>query len=130
MRSSRRIGAVVSGFVALLAFAAGGCSSNSTSSEKASTQLRFGAKVARSGYWQEARFRFEHAVALDPGNARTHNDLAVALEALGEFGAAFDEYKKALSLASGDASIKKNYTKFAEFYTAYTKRIGKVTPAP
>ena len=112
-----------------LLIAACGCSSSSTP-QKASTQLRFGAKVARLGYWQEARFRFEHAVALDPGNARAHNDLAVALEAVGEFGAAFDEYKKAVSLAGNDSSIRQNYTKFAEFYSAYTKRVGKVNPAP
>ena len=112
-----------------LLIAACGCSS-STTPQKASTQLRFGAKVARLGYWQEARFRFEHAVALDPGNARAHNDLAVALEAVGEFGAAFDEYKKAVSLAGSDSSIRQNYTKFAEFYSAYTKRVGKVNPAP
>lgn len=72
----------------------------------------------------------QHAVALDPNDARAHNDLAIALEAIGEFGAAFDEYKKALSLAGNDKSIKQNYTKFAEFYTAYTKRVGKVNPAP
>lgn len=114
---------------AALLVAACGCTSPSAT-QKASQQLRFGAKVARIGYWQEARFRFEHAVALDPGNARAHNDLAVALEAVGEFGAAFEEYKKAVSLAGSDTSIRQNYTKFAEFYSAYTKRVGKVSPAP
>ncbi len=126
MRSRHWIGALG----AALWVAACGCASPQTATQKASRQLRFGARVARMGYWQEARFRFEHAVALDPNDARTHNDLAVALEAIGEFGAAFDEYKKALSLAGNDKSIKQNYTKFAEFYTAYTKRVGKVNPAP
>ena len=126
MRSKRGVGAIAAAFLA----AACGCSSSQTPTQKASTQLRFGAKVAREGYWQEARFRFEHAVALDPNNARAHNDFAVALEAVGEFGAAFDEYKKAVSLAGNDTSIRQNYTKFAEFYSAYTKRVGKVTPAP
>lgn len=126
MRSLQRLEALGA---ALLVMACG-CASSKTPADNASRQLKFGAKVARLGYWQEARFRFEHAVALDPNNARTHNDLAIALEAVGEFGAAFDEYKKALSLAGNDKSIKQNYTKFAEFYTAYTKRVGKVNPAP
>ena len=33
-------------------------------------------------------------------------------------------------LAGNDAAIKQNYAKFAEFYSAYTKRVGKVIPAP
>ena len=126
MRSEHGVGMMA----ATLLVAACGCSSPRTADQQASTQLRFGAKVARLGYWQEARFRFQHAVALDPGSARAHNDLAVSLEALGEFGAAFEEYKKAVSLAGNDSSIRQNYTKFAEFYSAYTKRVGKVTPAP
>ncbi len=125
MRSRHWIGVLG----AALWVASCGCATQTTP-QKASQQLRFGAKVARLGYWQEARFRFEHAVALDPGNARAHNDLAVALEAVGEFGAAFEEYKKAVSLAGSDTSIRQNYTKFAEFYSAYTKRVGKVSPAP
>ena len=43
-------------------------------------QVAFGLKVAEKGLWQEARFRFERAVELDPGNAAALNDLAVALE--------------------------------------------------
>ncbi|MGH9441345.1 MAG: tetratricopeptide repeat protein [Thermoanaerobaculia bacterium] len=125
MPSNSRFEALLAAFL----FAACGCSS-STAPQKASAQLRFGARVARQGYWQEARFRFQQAVALDPGNPHAHNDLAVALEAVGEFGAAFDEYKKAVSLAGADKAIHQNYTKFAEFYSAYTKRIGKVNSAP
>ena len=59
-----------------------------------------------------------------------HNNLAVAMEAGGDFAGAFDEYKKAVALDSADKSIHQNYTRFAEFYTAYTRKVGKVSPAP
>ena len=48
-------------------------------------ELGFGIEVARKGLWQEARFRFERAVRLDPSNAQALNDLAIALEQQGEF---------------------------------------------
>ena len=51
----------------------------------ASRQLSFGLMVAQKGLWQEARFRFERALALDPKNAAALNDLAVSLEQTGEF---------------------------------------------
>jgi Tfp pilus assembly protein PilF len=126
MRSGRGIGALAAAILVV----ACGCASSPSASKQASAQLKFGTRVARLGYWQEARFRFEHAVAFDPGNARAHNNLAVALEAVAEFGAAFDEYKKAVSLDAKDRPIQQNYTRFAEFYSAYTKRVGKVSPAP
>ena len=43
-------------------------------------QVAFGLKVAQKGLWQEARFRFERAVQLDPDNASALNNLAIALE--------------------------------------------------
>jgi Flp pilus assembly protein TadD len=107
-----------------------GCASARTKEPSPEKELRYGARMARLGFWREARFRFEKVVARDPNNARAHNDLAVALEANGEFPAAFEEYKKAVSLDSADKSIRQNYTRFAEFYTAYTKKVGKVSSAP
>jgi len=114
----------------VLALAAGGCAASRSPSARASSELRFGAHVARRDYWREARFRFEAAIRLDPNNARAHNDLAVALEALGDFSAAFDEYKKAITLAPDSRPIRENYSAFAKFYTAYTKTTGKVPSAP
>lgn len=111
----------------LLAAAACGSARREPTPEQ---ELRYGARMGRQGYWREARFRFERVVAREPGNARAHNNLAVALEAGGEFAAAFDEYKKAVALDSADKSIHQNYTRFAEFYSAYTKKVGKVSPAP
>lgn len=115
---------------AALAFGAvlilSGCTSYSRP-EKAATQISFGSDVARKGLWREAAFRFERAVAKEPNNARAHNNLAVALEAGGEFARALAEYKRALELDSGDTYIRRNYARFAEFYTSYTRTTGKAT---
>ena len=87
----------------------------------------FGSAVARRGLWREAAFRFEKAVEKEPSNARAHNNLAVALEASGEFARALAEYKKALELDPNDSYIRRNYARFAEFYTSYTRTTGKAT---
>jgi Tfp pilus assembly protein PilF len=116
--------------VAAILILASGCSSAPTPASLASRELKFGARVARKGLWSEARFRFEEAARLAPGDARAHNNLALSQEALGNYAAAFDEYKKALELAPTDREIQKNYQHFAEFYTAYTRTLGKVTNAP
>jgi len=116
--------------IALVATLAATAACASRASEPSvSREMRFGARMGRLGYWREARFRFARVVARDPNNARAHNNLAVALEADGDFSGAFDEYKKAVTLDAADKSIHQNYTRFAEFYTAYTKKVGKVSPA-
>ena len=108
---------------------AAGCSSYSRT-DKAQTQISFGTSVARRGLWREAAFRFERAVQQEPNNARAHNNLAVALEAEGEFSRALAEYKRALELDAGDSYIRRNYARFAEFYTSYTRTTGKATGGP
>ena len=70
--------------------------------------------VAQKGLWQEARFRFERALALDPKNAAALNDLAVALEQMGEFDKAREAYEKALALKPGDMYIQQNFDLFRE----------------
>ena len=115
----RPIALVLAGFVATA-----GCAHYSKT-EKAASQLAFGTEVARKGLWREASFRFEQAVAKEPGNARAHNNLAVALEASGEYARALAEYKRALELDAKDQYIRRNYARFAEFYTSYTRTTGK-----
>lgn len=114
--------------VAALLVASGCASYNQT--ERAKSQIAFGSEVARKGLWREAAFRFEQAIAREPGNARAHNNLAVALEATGEFARALSEYKKALELNTNDSYIRRNYARFAEFYTSYTRTTGKAAGAP
>jgi Flp pilus assembly protein TadD len=77
-------------------------------------EIAFGIEVARRGLWNEARFRFERAVALDPTSAEAHNDLAVALEQQGEFARAREAFEKALKLAPGSVYIQQNYDLFRE----------------
>jgi len=115
--------AVLTGFLLL---AAAGCASYSHT-DSAASQIAFGANVARQGLWREAAFRFEQAIAREPNNARAHNNLAVALEATGEYARALAEYKKALDLDPKDTHIRRNYARFAEFYTSYTRTTGKAT---
>jgi Tfp pilus assembly protein PilF len=117
------------GLVIAVFLFASGCTSYSNT-EKAKSQIAFGARVARQGLWREAAFRFEQAIARDPNNARAHNNLAVALEASGEFARALVEYKKALDLAPNDNYVRRNYARFAEFYTSYTRTTGKAAVAP
>ncbi len=108
---------------------AGACTSYSHP-DRASTQIAFGTAVAKRGLWREAAFRFEQAATDAPNDARAHNNLAVALEANGDFARALAEYKKALELAPNDSYIRRNYARFAEFYTAYTRTAGKASGAP
>ena len=116
--------------LALLAGVLATACSSYSSTERPSSQIAFGAEVAKKGLWREAAFRFEQALTRDPGNARAHNNLAVALEATGDFARALQEYKKALDLSPNDNYIRRNYARFAEFYTSYTRTTGKAAGAP
>jgi len=108
---------------------AGGCTSYNHP-ERAETQMKFGTDVAKKGLWREAAFRYEQAITKAPDNAHAHNNLAVALEANGDFARALAEYKKALELDPNNNYIRRNYARFAEFYTSYSKTTGKAAGVP
>ncbi len=80
----------------------------------AGDEVRFGIEVARKGLWQEARFRFERALQLDPQSANAYNNLGVALEQQGDFARARQAYEKALELSPGSLYIQQNYDLFRE----------------
>ncbi len=116
-------------FLLAALFAVSGCGSTSRP-ESAEAQLSFGSQVAKKGLWREAAFRFQQVISKEPNNARAHNNLAVALEASGDYAGALTEYKKALELDPNDSYIRRNYARFAEFYTSYTRTTGKAASAP
>jgi tetratricopeptide (TPR) repeat protein len=87
----------------------------SPAAEKASVQeVKFGIEVAQKGMWREALFRFQKAVEIDPQNPSALNDLAVALEQVGEFQEARENYERALELKPDDLYIQQNYDLFRE----------------
>jgi Flp pilus assembly protein TadD len=82
-------------------------------------QIAFGIEMARRGLWSEALFRFQRAEKMDPRDPAVLNNMAVAYEALGLFEEALTYYRKALEVDSGNADLKRNYARFAEFYQVF-----------
>jgi Tfp pilus assembly protein PilF len=112
LRSSVAIALLVATFAA-------GCSS---SRGPADSQEKFGVRMARMNLWREALFRFRRAVEMDPSNAMAHNNLAVALEANGDFENAAKQYREAMRLDKSNPFIQKNYSRFVEFTSRNRKR--------
>lgn len=92
---------------------------------QAREQLEFGIKVAQNGLWNEALYRWEKAVELDPTYAAAWNDLAVAYEHAGRFDDAKKAYDKALQLDPKNLMIKQNYDLFKEINDRTKRRTGK-----
>ena len=99
-----------------------GCSSAGTDTTRSETQRQFGVRMAKMNLWREAMFRFRRAVEIEPADAMAHNNLAVALEANGDFDAALKEYREALRLDRSNQYIQKNYSRFVEFTQKGKKR--------
>lgn len=113
--------------VAVFIVAAVGCRSGADLS-KPETQKDFGVRMARMNLWREAMFRFKRAVEINPSDAMARNNLAVALEAIGDFDGAAREYREALRLDRSNQHIQKNYSRFVEFTQRAKKReAGTVT---
>jgi Flp pilus assembly protein TadD len=89
--------------------------------ELARDEVEFGIVAAQHGLWDEATFRFERAIALDPEYAEAFNDLAVAYEQTGRFDDAERMYQRALALDRGDSDIRTNY----ELFTEIVDRVGR-----
>jgi Flp pilus assembly protein TadD len=114
MRLTRPLAAA--GAVLALACASGGSAARNVKSD-----VSEGVRVARLGYWQEALFRFSRAQKAVPDDEVILNNLAVAQEALGRYDDALATYKLALKKAPKNTVIRKNYARFAEFFTSYAR---------
>jgi Flp pilus assembly protein TadD len=80
----------------------------------AKTQVEFGIKVAQNGLWNEALYRWQKAVQLDPTYAAAWNNLAIAFEHEGRFEEANQAYEKALQLDPKNLLIRQNFDLFKE----------------
>ena len=114
-----RLGVAILG----LAVISGACASSGKPQAVAHPEMREGVKAAQRGYWQEALFRFERAHTFNPKDGEVLNNLAVAFEALGRYAEALATYKEALQDTPKSSIIRKNYARFAEFYTSYAKGV-------
>ena len=72
----------------------------------------FAIRAAKEGLWREAAFRWERIIQIDPRNAKAHNNLAVAYEAMGRLEEAEKHYKLALELDPDNKAIQENYLRF------------------
>lgn len=87
--------------------------------KEAEAEMKFGFKVARRGYWQEALKRFERANELTPNQPRILNNIAVAQEANGLYEMALLTYQEGLALDPNNSALRRNYTRFQEFYASF-----------
>jgi Tfp pilus assembly protein PilF len=99
-------------FSAALAAFAAPASADARSSAK--EQVDFGIKVAQSGLWKEAAYRWQKAVEIDPTYSAAWNNLAIAYEQQGNFDQADKAYQKAVALDPKNAMIRQNYDLFKE----------------
>jgi Flp pilus assembly protein TadD len=73
---------------------------------------RFAIRAQEEGLWREAEYRLRQALREDPNDARLHNNLAVALEALGKLEEAHAEYQTAVKLDPGNDAYRRNLRDF------------------
>ena len=88
-------------------------------------EVEFGIKVAQSGLWNEALYRWQKAVELDPSYAAAWNNLAIAYEHEGKFEDAKKAYEKAIQLDPKNLMIRQNYDLFKEINDRSKRRNGK-----
>jgi Flp pilus assembly protein TadD len=75
--------------------------------------LRFAAEVAGKGLWREALYRWRKVLRHRPDDPRLLNNIAVALEASGDFEGAREHYERALALEDADEEVAGNFSLFA-----------------
>ncbi len=90
--------------------------------DDAKAQVEFGWDVAMKGLWNEATYRWEKAVELDPTYAAAWNDLGIAYEQQGKLDLARKAYEKAMGLEPNNNFIRQNYDLFREIYDRQNRR--------
>lgn len=84
-----------------------GCASHDTTRIKAYNQ--FAIKAAQVGLWNEAIYRWNQVITLDPENAAAHNNLGVGYEAQGKITDAVASYERAAKLNPESKYYRINY---------------------
>lgn len=97
------------GFISIFAaFILFGCAA-SRDATQASDYNRFAIRAAQAELWNEAVFRWEQLIDIDPGNSKAYNNLGVAYEALEKTDEAIAAYQRASELAPENKYYRLNY---------------------
>ena len=88
----------------------------------AKKQVEFGIKVAQNNLWNEALYRWQKAVELDPNYAAAWNNLAIAYEQQGDFEKAAKAYETAVKIDPENLMIRQNYDLFKEINDCTKRR--------
>jgi tetratricopeptide (TPR) repeat protein len=115
LSTATRVGGATIGLLLAVAVSAGA----REKPPRAQNQVAFGVDMAQRGLWSEALFRFRQAEKLGDNRASVLNNIAVAYEALGLFDQAQGYYKKALDQDPRNTGLKRNYSRFVEFYQSF-----------
>ena len=70
---------------------------------------RFAIRAAQAQLWNEAIFRWKQVINIDPDDAKAHNNLGVAYEAVGNIDEAIAAYQRAAELEPGNKYYRLNY---------------------
>ena len=70
---------------------------------------RFAIRAAQAQLWNEAIFRWNQVINIDPDDSKAHNNLGVAYEAVGKMDAAVAAYQRAAELEPGNKYYRLNY---------------------
>jgi len=76
------------------------------------SQMQFGIKAAQKELWNEAVFRWEKVLEINPESGAAYNNLAVAYEKNGAWDKAEKAYEAAMKFAPKNKYIQSNYEKF------------------
>jgi len=98
---------------------------NDNDRDKSKEQVEFGIRVAQNGLWNEALYRWQKAVEIDPTYAAAWNNLAIAYEHEGKFEDAKKAYERAMELDPKNLMIRQNYDLFKEIHERTKRRGGK-----
>jgi Flp pilus assembly protein TadD len=116
---------ILASVVVLVAMTSAPAVAHAADRDKSKEQVEFGIKVAQNGLWNEALYRWQKAVELDPTYAAAWNNLAIAYEHEGKFDDAKKAYEKALELDPKNLMIRQNYDLFKEINDRTKRRSGK-----
>ena len=79
------------------------------------TEFTFANKMAKAGLWKEALYRWKKSLAEGKESAAVFNNIAIAMEKMGDFDEAEKYYKKALKIDPNNSTVKGNYEKMQKF---------------